>query len=457
MSGTSMATPHVAGVAALLAERHPDWSGARLKDALMSTSKPLETSVYELGAGRVSVPDAVETPVTATGSVDLGFHRWPYESNEPVTRTVTYTNSSDADVRLTLATTGGVAVLADTTLTVPAHGTASTTVTGDAEKAPVGTTGGRITATADDGTPLARTAFGMVKEDERHTLTVHVKDRAGDATAADLVVQQLTEGTDPFPASVGASGTLRLRLKPGTYSLTSFLDVRGAHGSDSLGLGFLAAPEVVLDRDQEVTLDGRQLRELRVEVDRRTERRQLVMEYVREAHGSELSGAVMVPVKYDSFFASPTARVDQGLFEYRTVWRLGRPLLEVRGVRDAVVQPGGTLIEGRSRLPLVVAGDGDFGEARGKAALVRLTDGTEPGALAQAAQDAARTAERLVGRRRRHRPAPPDRHGRHRRRRPAARGRCRRHDRHAQHALCVRPLAGAPGRDTRGRPHLPSR
>ncbi|CAL9436909.1 S8 family serine peptidase [Streptomyces sp. enrichment culture] len=388
MSGTSMATPHVAGVAALLAERHPDWSGARLKDALMSTAKPLEASVYELGAGRVSVPDALKAPLTATGSVDLGFHRWPYDTNEPVTRTITYTNSTAADVRLTLSATSEVAVLADTVLTVPAHGTASTTVTGDAAKAPVGTTGGRIVAVADDGTPLARTAFGLVKEDERHTLTVHVKDRAGNAAAADLVVQQLAEGTDPFPARVGASGTLRLRLGPGTYSLTSFLDVRGSRGADSLGLGFLAAPEVVLDRDREVTLDGRRLRELRAEVDRRTERRQLVMEYVREAHGSELFGAVMVPLAYDSVFAAPTSPVAQGLFEFRTVWRLGRPLLQVRGVRDAVVQPGGTLIEGRSRLPLVDAGDGSFGGARGRAALVRLTDGTEPAALARAAQEA---------------------------------------------------------------------
>ncbi|CAM5505755.1 S8 family serine peptidase [Streptomyces violaceorubidus] len=80
MDGTSMATPHIAGVAALLAEEHPDWSGARLKDALMSTSKELDASVYQLGAGRVSVPDAVQADVTATGSADLGFHSWPYAS-----------------------------------------------------------------------------------------------------------------------------------------------------------------------------------------------------------------------------------------------------------------------------------------------------------------------------------------------------------------------------------------
>ena len=37
MSGTSMATPHVAGAAAIVAQEHPDWSGQQIKDALMST------------------------------------------------------------------------------------------------------------------------------------------------------------------------------------------------------------------------------------------------------------------------------------------------------------------------------------------------------------------------------------------------------------------------------------
>jgi subtilisin family serine protease len=394
MSGTSMATPHVAGVAALLAEKHPAWTGAQLKNALMSTSKELDASAYVLGSGRVSVPDAIDAQVTATGSADLGFYSWPYEDNKPVTRTVTYTNSSDTAVGLTLDVRGavdGVATLADSTLTVPAHGTASTTVTGDGSKAPVGNTSGQIVASVA-GTPVAHTAFGLVKEEERYTLTVHVKDRDGEPTAADLVVQQLAEGVDPYPAAVGDSGTLKLRLRPGTYSLTSFLDVRGGHGADSLGLGFLAAPEISLDRDREVTLDGRQLKEIRAKVDRRTETRQLLMEYDRSGGGTDLFGAVQVPVTYDSVFAAPTEKVTKGGFEYRTVWRLGKPLLEVKGIAEAVVQPGGTLIEGPSRLPLVDVGTGPFTGVRGKAVLARLADGAEPAALAQAAQDAGAKA-----------------------------------------------------------------
>ncbi|MGI5454543.1 S8 family serine peptidase [Streptomyces sp. CA-249302] len=396
MSGTSMATPHVAGAAALLAQEHPDWTGVQLKDALMSSSRQLDSSAYQLGAGRVSVPDAVKASVTATGSADLGFYSWPYDANKPVTRTLTYTNTSDTAVELSLAVRGapdGVATLADSSLTVPAHGTASTTVTGDGSEADVGNTSGQIVASdRTTGTPLAHTVFGLVKEEERYTLTVHVRDRDGGATPADLVVQKLAAGSDAYPAYVGDSGTLKLRLQPGTYSLTSFLDVRGSHGADSLGLGFLAAPEVDLDRDREVTLDGRQLREVRAEVGRRTETRQLLMEYDRDAGGSDLFGAVQVPVKYDSVFAAPTEKVTRGTFEYRTVWRLGKPLLEVKGVGTAVVQAGGTLIEGRSRLPLVDVGDGPFSGVRGKAVLAHLADGADPVALARAAQDAGAKA-----------------------------------------------------------------
>ncbi|MEU3427311.1 S8 family serine peptidase [Streptomyces gardneri] len=403
MSGTSMATPHIAGVAALLAEKHPDWTGAQLKNALMSSSKTLDASAYALGAGRVDVAAAIAANVTATGSADLGFASWPYEENKPVTKTVTYTNSSDALVELNLAVEGmpaGVAALADTALTVPAHGSASTTVTGDGGKAPVGRSSGRIAATAG-GAPVAHTALGLVKEEERYTLTVHVKDRDGAPTAAFLGMKKLTPGEDPFPAAVGDSGTVELRLKPGTYTVDTFLDVRGSHGADSLGLGFLASPEVVLDRDREITLDGRQLREIRAEVEKRTETRQLLMEYDRKANGTSYTDIVQVPMTYDSLFAAPTAPVTDGTFEYRTVWRLGKPMVEasVDGVRlsGATVQGGTTLLEGRHRLGLVDAGTGTPAEytgknATGKAVLVRLTAGADPTQLAQTAQDAGAKA-----------------------------------------------------------------
>ncbi|MFD5703806.1 S8 family serine peptidase [Streptomyces lasiicapitis] len=402
MSGTSMATPHIAGVAALLAEQHPDWSGQQLKDALMSSSHALDASVYELGAGRVDVPSAIGAHVTATGGADFGFYRWPYGDNKPVSRTVTYTNSSAESVELTLAARGaadGVVTLADTELTVPAHGAASTTVTGDGAKAPVGATSGAIVASAG-GKEVTRTAFGLVKEEERYTLTVKVKDRDGAASPADLVVQPLKKDADAYPAAVGASGELKLRLEPGGYALSSFLDVRGGHGKDSLGLGFLAAPEITLDRDREVTLDARKLREITAEVPRSAETRQLVMEFDRTANGSTYQGAAQVPVKYDSVFAAPTAKVRDGRFEYRTVWRLGKPLLDVKRVGEAVAQPGSTVGDGRSRLRLVDAGDGtpaayEGKDVKGKAVVVRRTGATgqpTPGQLADAAQAAGAKA-----------------------------------------------------------------
>jgi subtilisin family serine protease len=78
-SGTSMATPHVAGAAALLKERHPTWTVEQIKSALESTGDPVHvagttTEVLPLreGGGRIDLPNA-DNPLVFTDPTGLSF------------------------------------------------------------------------------------------------------------------------------------------------------------------------------------------------------------------------------------------------------------------------------------------------------------------------------------------------------------------------------------------------
>jgi subtilisin family serine protease len=56
LSGTSMATPHVAGILALLSEANPDASAATLRYLLVSSVEPLALPSTDVGAGLVLAP-----------------------------------------------------------------------------------------------------------------------------------------------------------------------------------------------------------------------------------------------------------------------------------------------------------------------------------------------------------------------------------------------------------------
>ncbi len=80
LSGTSMATPYVAGVSALLRNVHPDWSVAQLKSALVLTATPVwrdgrhavEASSARQGGGAVDA-EAATAPGIFASPQSLGF------------------------------------------------------------------------------------------------------------------------------------------------------------------------------------------------------------------------------------------------------------------------------------------------------------------------------------------------------------------------------------------------
>ncbi len=77
LSGTSMATPHVAGAVALLLERHPDWTPAQVKAALTVTARPVRAGepavpVTRAGAGLVDVA-AADTPLLRPSPTSVSF------------------------------------------------------------------------------------------------------------------------------------------------------------------------------------------------------------------------------------------------------------------------------------------------------------------------------------------------------------------------------------------------
>ncbi len=343
-SGTSMATPHVAGAAAILAQRHPDWKAAELKAALMSTTKDVGNTVYQVGAGRLDVARAIRQQVfSVTPKLDFGLVEKPStgEAPEPVSKDVTYTNLSDQPVTLTLTSSlrdvaGGQVpdgtLTTDGTVTVPAGGTATTTVT-----MTPGTLGqqeytGAVVATDEaTGTRLS-TPVGMALQPAKFTLTVRTLGRDGlpvTPQSQDTIDVSGPNG-DALSGDVYLSepGVTKIRVFPGTYSVAQLLTWVDGENRDNGML--LSNPEVAVGKDTEMVLDARTGSQISFKTPQAAEPLNNVpsFAYQRDTASGAGFGVVMTsfaPIgSWVRLWATPTERVRTGGFRFWSQWLFGR-------------------------------------------------------------------------------------------------------------------------------------
>jgi len=255
LSGTSMATPHVAGSAILLAQEHPGWNADRLKATLMSSAAPQAGgNAFQQGAGRVDVAHAItQTVTTQPSSVSFGVQKWPHDNDQPVSRTVTYQNDSSTDVTLDLALDETAFTLSAPQVTVPANGTADVTVTADTHDVTLGQHTAELTATG--GTTSVVTPVGIEKETEKYELTI--KHVALDGKPAPNYLTQIFQPHgDFFDLPYDPSGTVTLRVPAGRYTVGTYLDPSSNGTGEQATMMF--QPVLDLTGDTTITFDARE-------------------------------------------------------------------------------------------------------------------------------------------------------------------------------------------------------
>jgi len=226
LSGTSMASPHVAGAAALLLEARPGTTPAEVLSIFQNYASPrlwngnpglgfLEMT-HRQGAGMLQIVDSIQgTAHVEPGKLSLGESQFG-----PAIRTLTVTNNGSSAVTFSLshepalATTGTFTIAyfnapatvawSAPSLTVPAGGTGSldVTITPDSTLANKALYGGYLVLTPQGGGREVRVPYAGFKGDYQ-TIQALVPTANGFPWLAKLV------GSSYFNQAAGATYTLQ--------------------------------------------------------------------------------------------------------------------------------------------------------------------------------------------------------------------------------------------------------
>ena len=400
-----MATPHVAGGAAIVKQAHPAWTGQQLKAALVSSANSaVPGDVRAQGAGRMDVIAAVNELVT-TMPVQAGTFAWPHTSAQATTVDVPYTNVSDKPMTLQLSIAGltgddgsaiksAAASLGVSTVRIPAGETVKVPLKIDPaaklDAAQYGDVTGRILATGD---ATVSTPFSLYDTPET------VKDRLGNpansGSSVDVVNIDSFKGQRAFN---NGRAEQTFQVRPGTYFLSSFVrtpDPTYLAANQIGSIAYFGRPELKITGNLTVDFDATKAHLLSVKTDRPSVAKASVLEFSRTWDDTWIhSGALSVGSTATAVYADVQGNPQEGTWEFGDYTRRYAPNLQSMSVVGGPVlhpveptwsAPG---LDGVGTVGLIDGGTGSFfdpARVRGKVALVRVSvDGISPSMLNRA-------------------------------------------------------------------------